>query len=206
MQIPPEITYRNVEKTEAIHSLVLEKIEKLEQVCDRITSCRIAIEKTHVNPDSGSPFRVRIDLTVPPTHELAAENSPNQGKQYEPIDAVIRDTFEAARRQLVELADRKNNNVKEHPQQIAIAIVTKLFPKEGYGFLKATDTGMEVYFHKNSVSNNDFENIEIGTGVQFLAEQGEKGLQATTVRIVNKPGSNISPGQELELERPLGWR
>jgi len=205
MQIPPEITYRNVEKTPAIDSLITEKIAKLEQVCDRISSCKIAIEKPHENPDSGSPFRVRIDLTVPPTQEVVAENSPTTGKQYEPIDAVIRDTFEAARRQLIELGDKQNNRVKEHPQQTTIAIVTKLFPEKGYGFFKTTDTGLEVYFHQNSVSNHDFASIEIGTGVQFVAEEGEKGLQATTVRIINKPGSTISPGQELEIERPLGF-
>lgn len=47
MKVPPEITYRNVDKTNALDALVKEKIAKLEQVCDYISSCHIVIEKIH---------------------------------------------------------------------------------------------------------------------------------------------------------------
>jgi ribosome-associated translation inhibitor RaiA len=55
MKIAPEITYRNVEKTVAIDTLVQDKIDKLEKVCNYISSCHIAIEKIHERPSSGSP-------------------------------------------------------------------------------------------------------------------------------------------------------
>ena len=35
---------------------------------------------------------------------------------------------------------------------------------------------------------NDFDRLEIGTGVQWHEEQGDKGPQASTVRIIDKPG------------------
>ncbi|NJK37426.1 MAG: ribosome-associated translation inhibitor RaiA [Oscillatoriales cyanobacterium RM2_1_1] len=117
MKITPEITYRHIQKTAEIETLVEEKIAKLEQFCDRTNSCRIAIEKAHDHPKSGSPYRVRIDMTVALGHELAVNRSPDQGTQYVPLDAVIRDAFEAARRQLVELVERQNDQVKTHPQQ-----------------------------------------------------------------------------------------
>ncbi|MBD0314135.1 MAG: ribosome-associated translation inhibitor RaiA, partial [Microcoleus sp. T3-bin5] len=87
MKVPPEITYRNVDKTNALDTLVEEKIAKLEQFCNYISSCHIAIEKIHDRPRSGSPYRVRIDLTVPPGHELVAESNPSDTNQYAPVDA-----------------------------------------------------------------------------------------------------------------------
>jgi cold shock CspA family protein len=204
MQIPLEVSYRDVEKTDALEALVREKVGKLEQVCDHISSCRIAIEKAHKRPESGSPFRVRIDMTVPPGHEIAAIENPDEGNQYAPVETVIRNAFESARRQLIELNERQRGEVKEHPEQAMTGIVTQLFPEQGYGFIK-TIAGREIYFHKNSVLHGDFDRLEIGTGVRYFAQEGDKGPQASTVQIVNKPGEGISKVDELEIEQPLEW-
>ncbi|MBW4644280.1 MAG: HPF/RaiA family ribosome-associated protein [Goleter apudmare HA4340-LM2] len=204
MKVPPEISYRNVDKTDAIANLVAEKIAKLERVCSYISSCHIAIEKIHDRPRSGSPYRVRIDLTVPPGHELVAESNPEQGTQYEPLDAVIRDAFNAARQQLVKLTERQHESdqSKNYEQlQETTALVTKLFRDKGYGFLKTLD-GREIYFHRHSVLHNDFDRLEIGTGVHFSQEQGEEGPQASTVKIVDKPGVRAGKSDQTLIEPP----
>ena len=204
MKVPLELAYRNVDKTDAIDTLVHEQVAKLEKVCNYISSCHIAVEKVHDRPSSGSPYRVRIDMTVPPGHELVAESNPGADIQYPPLDVVVRDAFQAARRQLKELTDRQRQHVKTHEAQETTAIVTKLFPEEGYGFIKALD-GQEVYFHRNSVLHNDFDRIEVGTGVHFFLEQGEEGPQASTVKIVDKPGVTVGKSDRGEVEAPLGW-
>lgn len=207
MQVPLEVSYRYVEKTDALDALINEKVAKLEQVCDHINSCRVAIEKIHDRPSSGSPYRVRIDLTVPPNHELVADKNPGEGDQYDPLETVIRSAFDAARRQLVELNDRQHERVKSHPEQEMGAIVTKLFPEQGYGFIKSLDSDEDIYFHRNSVVEDDFDRIEVGTGVRFVAQQSEDGLlHASTVQIVNKPGANVSKAEEQAIEPPLGWK
>jgi len=206
MQVPLEVTYRDVPHTEAIEALVQEKVAKLERVCDHISSCHIAIEKVHDRPRSGSPYRVRIDLTVPPGHELIADQNPSEGTQYEPLEAVIRDAFEAAERQLKELTQRQRQQVKTHPMQETTGLVTQLFPDENYGFLKTLE-GQEVYFHRNSVLHGDFDRVEIGTGVHCFVEAGAQGPQASTVKIVDKPGAHVPESSEAEeIEPPLGWQ
>lgn len=205
MQLPLEISYRDIEKTEALEALVREKVGKLEDVCDHINSCRIAVEKPHDRPSSGSPYRVRIDLRVPPNHELAVDKSPGEGTQYTPLETVIRDAFDAARRQLIELGDRQRGETKQHEEQSMGAIVTKLFPEEGYGFIKTLDE-REIYFHRNSVVNDDFDRLTLGTGVRLMIDQGDQGPQATTVQIVNKPGARASKVEEEEIPPPLGWQ
>lgn len=110
MKIPPEITYRGVEKTNALDTLVEEKIAKLEGICDYLNSCRIAIEKVHDRPSHGSPYRVRIDMTIPPSHELVVDNQPSESIQYEPIDVVIREAFDTAERQLKKLTRQQRES------------------------------------------------------------------------------------------------
>lgn len=210
MKVPAEITYRDVEKTNALDTLVNEKIAKLEKVCNYINSCHIAIEKIHDRPSHGSPYRVRLDITVPPSHEIVAESNPADTNQYVNVDTVIRDAFEMATRQLRELArqQRESDRAKVNNQaQDTMGLVTKLFREQGYGFIKTVDDGQDIYFHRNSVLNDDFDRIEIGTGVRFFAlEDEQQGLRASTVQIVDKPGHRAGEADERLIEPPLGWK
>ena len=58
----------------------------------------------------------------------------------------------------------------------------RLIPDEAYGFIEARD-GHEVYFQKSSVLNNAFDRLAVGSEVSFAEEPGEKGPQASTVRV-----------------------
>jgi len=208
MKVPPEITYRGVEKTAAIATLISEKIAKLEQVCDHISSCHIAIEKEQDRPRDRSPYRVRLDITVPPGHELAAESHMGNRTQYAEVDVVIRDAFDKAWRQLRDLSRQQKEHVKGQVNdgaEATTALVTKLFPEQDYGFLK-TLSGEDIYFNRNSVVHNDFDRLGIGTGVRFEAVEDEQGLlHATTVKIVDKPGARAGKSDEALIDLPLGW-
>jgi cold shock CspA family protein len=188
MNVPLEISYRDVEKTDELESLIREKTAKLEDVCDYISSVRVAVELAQKHHKSGNPVRVRLDITVPPGNELVVEKEPKPGDEHINVGVIVRRAFEAAWRQLRELKSRQHDEVKKHPEQEAHALVDKLFPDKEYGFLKTTESGRELYFHKNSVLHNDFTRLEVGTGVHYAEEMGEDGPQATSVKIVDKPG------------------
>ena len=114
MRVTPEISYRGVNKTEALETLVAEKIARLEKFYSEISSCHLAIEKVHDHPESGSPYRVRLDITVPGVREIVVDKSPDKGDQYQPLEAIIRDTFDIADRQLKELNQQQHNHMKTH--------------------------------------------------------------------------------------------
>jgi cold shock CspA family protein len=107
---------------------------------------------------------------------------------HEALQTVVIDAFDAMERQLKQLNREQEGKEKTHPQQQTVGIVEKLFPEENYGIIRSIE-GRDVYFHRNSVLNDDFDRIEIGTGVNYMEESGEKGLQASTVRITDKPGA-----------------
>lgn len=188
MQVPLELQFKNLNANDSLTDVIHRRVEKLEQFCDHISSCRIIVDKPQSHIDSGSPYRVRIDVTVPPGHELVSRREPGDGEMHEALQTVVIDAFDAMERQLKQLNREQEGKEKTHPQQQTVGIVEKLFPEENYGIIRSIE-GRDVYFHRNSVLNDDFDRIEIGTGVNYMEESGEKGLQASTVRITDKPGA-----------------
>jgi len=193
MQVPLEISFKGIVNTVEIENLIRSKVTKLERVCSYITSCRVAVEKRQEHQRVGNPYRVRIDMTVPPGHELVVRREPTEGDMHDPLEVVLKRAFDAAVRRLQKLVNLQQGDVKTHPEQQAMAIVHRLFPEEGYGFLRTIDTQEEIYFHRNSVLHNHFEHLKIGMGVRYTAEVGEKGLQATTVQVSDTLGTPKEP-------------
>jgi cold shock CspA family protein/ribosome-associated translation inhibitor RaiA len=185
MNLPLELTFRGVEKTESLETLIREKVGKLERVCGYINGCRIVVEKPQAHQERGNPFRVRIDVTVPPGHELVAERGPMDGNVQEQLTHVIRKTFEAMERQLKELVEKQRGEKKQHPRQMVVALIDRLVPEEDHGFLRTVD-GREIYFHRHAVVSLDFDELEVGMGVNYDEEQGAEGPQASSVRVVSR--------------------
>jgi ribosomal subunit interface protein len=149
---------------------------KLERHFDRITSCRIAVERPSNHHNEGGPYRVRLDITVPGS-ELVAN------KEAEDLNIAIRDAFDAAERQVEEFSRRRRGEVKT-PAGPPTGRVVRIFPEEGFGFVEAPD-GREIYFHRNAVLEG-FESLAVGSEVRFVEEQGIEGPQASTVSLVGK--------------------
>jgi cold shock CspA family protein len=194
MQGPTSISFKDIVKTPEIEDLIQKKMAKLERFCNYLISCRVMIEQPQRHQEVGNPYRVRIDMKVPPSHELIVNEPSSQGDMHDPLHVVITKAFHKAERQLKGLVEKQRGDIKFHPQQQVMGIVHTLFPEEGYGFIKTVDTQQDIYFHKNSVLHGQFGDLQLGTGVRFIAEDGKKGLQASTVEIIYKPGiPNAAP-------------
>jgi cold shock CspA family protein len=79
--------------------------------------------------------------------------------------------------------------IKSHEGQ-PIGTIVRLDPSGEFGFLRSSD-GAEIYFHRNSVLGGDFSELAIGSRVMFADEIGEKGAQATTVKLLGKHGLRV---------------
>ena len=107
MQLPVNITYRGLKKSQGIEQLVLEKATRLDKFCDHISRCDVAIEQPNHTHKKGNQFRVRIDVTVPPGHELVADEKPATHEMHEPLSKVINDAFKTMERQLKTLVEKQ---------------------------------------------------------------------------------------------------
>lgn len=175
MKLPLQVTIRDIPHSEAIEKNIREKAEKLDRFNDRIMSCRIVVEATQRRHHQGKLYGVRIDITVP-GKELAVTREEN-----EDVYIAVRDAFNATVRRLEEHGRKQRGDVKSHAESPAGRVV-RIFPEKDYGFIETTDE-REIYFHRNSVLNSDFEKLEVGTRVSFLEEQGKEGPQAVRVAV-----------------------
>ena len=72
--------------------------------------------------------------------------------------------------------------ISNHMHRIPHGQTTELFPQDDYGMIASAD-GREIYFYLNSLLNADFNKLQAGTSVCFVEEMGEKGPQASSVRV-----------------------
>src|SRR3982750_4592752 len=107
MQLPVNITYRGLNKTDALEQMILDKATRLDKFCDHISRCDVAIEQPNHAHKKGNEFRVRIDVTVPPGHELVAEEKQLENGTHEPLAKVVHDAFKTMERQLRHLVERQ---------------------------------------------------------------------------------------------------
>jgi ribosome-associated translation inhibitor RaiA len=118
MAIPLEISFRGTESNESVKNLIRQQVARLERVCNYIVSCRISIERR--SEQARSPYLVRIDIKIPPSHQLIIKESSTVGNKEQPLATVIRRAFDSARRKLDKLVDLQHGKVKSHILQKAV--------------------------------------------------------------------------------------
>ena len=178
MQIPLEISAHHFRMYDALEAIIRERAEGLEKYYPRLIRCHVTIEGPGGHHRTGGPYDVKIDLSVPGKEIVVTRQTG------EDVAIVVRDAFDAARRQLQDFAQLQRRDIKNHeaPPEGTIA---KLFAERGYGFIGTTD-GREVYFHRNSVLGDAFDDVKIGDRVRFAEEQGAEGPQASSVTVVQE--------------------
>lgn len=180
MKLPLQITFHQMEPSAALEAQIREHAGRLDRFYDGIMACRVLVEASHRRHHKGNLYRVRIDLTVP-GKELVVTRDPHEHQAHQDPYVSIRDAFDAVRRQLEDHARVQRAATKFH-EPLPRGRIAKLFPDEDYGFVETAD-GREIYFHRNAVLGESFDDLTPGAEVDFVEEAGEKGPQASTVHV-----------------------
>lgn len=120
MKLPLEITFRNVVRTEEIDERIRAKAAKLDRFYDRITGCRVVVEAPHKHHQKGNAYQVRIELTVPGGEIVVNHDKPKP--EHTDLGVALRDSFNAAQRQLQAHAQRNNPSQSGAHMRISEAI------------------------------------------------------------------------------------
>lgn len=183
MNFPLQIAFHNLPPDDAIEVKIRELAEDLQGHYDRILSGRVVVDVPHRHHKEGNQYNVRIDLKVPGAEIVVKRDHAHHGET-EDLDVALNEAFDDARRQLEDHVGRLRGHVKSH-EPVPHARVAQLDADRGFGFLRTAE-GREVYFHRNSVLNGGFARLEPGSEVTFVEELGEKGPQASTVKLVGR--------------------
>jgi cold shock CspA family protein len=200
MQIPLEITFRDMDRSPAVEECIHQWTAKLESVYDRIVRCEVLVEAPHRHRRNGRAYHVRVRLTVP-GGEVVVSRDTGSSEAHGDVFVAVRDSFRAARRQLEDHVHRHLRRDVKAREAPAHGRVSFLDAELEWGYLD-TDDGRQVYFHRNSVLGG-IESLEPGAEVRFAEEPGVNGPQASTVARIGAHGRHAL-GQSEASAPPAG--
>ena len=167
------INVRNTELLKEWEDKIGEEVSKLESRYPEIIH---DLRFTIVAPSHHrlGAFEIRAVSTVPGDTIVVKNNG-------ELVIPLIGDVFNDLNRQLREY-NRKRQHLTRQELSCGIGRIRRVVPKGEYGFIQSTD-GREIYFHKNSLKNCAYDDIQEGDSVEFSVDEGEKGPRATWVKL-----------------------
>ena len=186
MQTPVQIDFQGVDVSQRTREAIAKHVDQLEQRCGRVTACRVVLKGPGDHHRTGGLYEVNIRLALPDGREVDVSRTPTADERHSDLSFAINDAFKRARRCLQDQVRRMQGQVKQHEAQ-PIGTVARLDGSGECGFIQTGD-GQEIYFHRNSVLNNAFSKLKVGTRVTYIEQAGEKGAQASTVRLLGKHG------------------
>jgi ribosome-associated translation inhibitor RaiA/cold shock CspA family protein len=181
MEEPLEIVFHNLEPSAALEADIRERFAKLEKRYDRLVACRISVEALHKQHRTGNVYEVHIDMLVP-GGELVVSKEPHKAKErYANPDVYtsVRDAFKAAERQLKRFKRQLREDLQPG-EPLFQGQVAEMHPEEDWGYL-LTKEGALLYFHRNAVLDDSFDDLERGDVVHYIEAMGETGPTAVKV-------------------------
>ena len=184
MQTLLKVDFHGTESNEVLQSKIVEHVGALEHLYGRLTACHVSVEAPGHRQRKGGLFHVRIRASLPDGREVNVGTTSRADHRHADVLFAINDAFRRARRQLQDRVREMRGQVKAHEAPPTGAIA-HFDPNTGFGFIEAAD-GHEVYFHRNSLVGSRPSRIRRGLRVTFVEQQGDKGPQASTVRLIDK--------------------
>jgi ribosome-associated translation inhibitor RaiA/cold shock CspA family protein len=190
MQIPVEISFRNIEASAAAENDIRGHVERLERVYGRMTTCRVRVDQRNQNQNGTIPPVVHIEISLPGHKDIVVAHEPEHlQRRFQAPDLrnAINEAFRIAERRLTKhkdkvtdhgTADLRHEAANEFRGQVA-----ELTPGEDFGFLMNKEGGL-LYFHRNSLLSGDFDRLHRGDEVSYVEEMGDNGPQASKVRVL----------------------
>lgn len=188
MDRPLDIAFHNLQSSPSVEAEIRQHVEKLEARYGHLTGCRVSVEALHQQHQTGNLYEVHITLSVP-GRDLVVSREPHRAKQryaHPDVRTSVRDAFKAAEKQLEAYKGRQRDDVSTPSSGALSGQVALIEAGADHGFL-IDNTGTQLYFHRDSVTNGRFENLSRGDHVHYVPEASGIGPIAAKVRLIASP-------------------
>lgn len=113
MTVPVNLTFQEMDGTDALRNAVTRHATKLERFAPDIITCDVVVSPSEHRHHQGNHYHVRIRLTVP-GGELHVGQSPGDLRSHQDAYVAISDAFRAMRRKLQDFRRIRQGKVKAH--------------------------------------------------------------------------------------------
>ena len=117
MTIPVQITFRHMETSPAVETRVRELADHLGVFSDRIQTCRVVVDSPHRHHHQGKVFAVKVQLVLP-GEDVVVDMERPQRDGHDDVYVVLRDAFDAAKRQLQQRMASLRGDEKRHEKLV----------------------------------------------------------------------------------------
>lgn len=181
MQTAPVITYRHIDPSPAVETLIDRRIRKLERISGRLIGCEVTLEAPQKHRLNGRVFTARVVARVPGP-DLSADHTVAQGSARDDLLLAMNRAFSAAEKRLKRHKKVMGGvEVKHHPPFVK-GEVAEIEPELGWGTIRTGD-GRSVYFQRDALTGADWDRLTRGTRLRFREQEGDKGFYATAVAL-----------------------
>ncbi len=186
MQLPPEISFHNLESCAWAEEEIRARIADLERLYDRLVTCRVHVDQRADNSNHTIPPVVHLEMGIPGRPDLVVSHEPDHlQRRYQRPDLhqAINEAFRIAERQLLDLKEVRAGRTKDAhhaSENLSLGQVAELTPDKDSGFILTKEGGL-LYFHRNAMLAGSYEELRRGDNVQYVEDTGDTGPLATKV-------------------------
>ena len=174
-----KVEARNVELRKGWQKKIDEEKEKIiRHFASFVLHLRVSIEGTASHKEGG--YEIKLVASVPNDTVVVSKKGENVGP-------LLVEAFDVLSLQLKESV-RKKRQKQQRTDDAAddggaqLGVIRKLSPFESYGFIVSQDA-REIYFHENALKDVSLDSLSEGDEVMYAESEGDKGPQATWVRV-----------------------
>ncbi len=172
-----KIEARNIELRKGWQTKIEEEKEKIvRHYANFVLHLRVAIAATTHHKEGG--FEIKLVATVPNDTVVVTRKGGN-------VRSLLVEAFDVLSLQLKEILRKKRKSQKGVDQSVEgdrFGTIRKVSPLESYGFISTPDE-RDIYFHENALKNVHIDDLTEGDGVVYGETLGDKGPQASWVRM-----------------------
>ena len=193
MQVPLEIAFHHIERSEQAENEIRTRVADLEKIYERLVFCRVRIDQRAKDVTWTIPPVVRIELGIPGHGEIVVSHEPDhllRKYKHPDLRSAINEAFRKAERQLLDLKEQRQGRTKEPHHDSENQSLGQVADMDGggdFGFLLTREGGL-LYFHRNSVLLGDFDQLRRGDEVYYVEDVGDTGPIASKVRVKRSEG------------------
>ena len=183
MDSPLQLETAGLPVSSHLQEIIDGHVRQLEDRFGRMTAMRLAIRAPGGHHRMGAPMAVSIQIALPGSREINVKPVSNdRDPRQADIVFAVNDAFRRATVQL----ERHGSDLNDRPKQrhgAETGRISHLDEAKACGSL-TTEDKREIYFHANSVLGGKFDKLSLGDKVAYHEESGQKGPQASTVRLL----------------------
>jgi|SRR5210317_312086 cold shock CspA family protein/ribosome-associated translation inhibitor RaiA len=172
-----KVEARNVELKKGWQMKIDDEKEKLlKHYAGFVLHLRVTIEATTHHKEGG--YEVKVVASVPNDTVVVTR----KGEMVRPL---LIEAFDVLSLQLKEILRKKRKSKKQAEAAAvsdSVGVINKVSPHESYGFITTFDD-REIYFHENALKNVEIDDLVEGDSVIYGESLGDKGPQASWVRV-----------------------